>query len=280
MIDSVVRNYHRAAELNRACAARRGNVVVLHESHGDDLMITADLHGHRRNFARLLKAADLDAHPRRHLVMQEVCHGGPCYPGGGCMSHLMLEDVARLKAEYGDRFHFLMSNHELSELTEFPIMKSRRVLNLSFRCGLAEMYGDGEVEVRAAMTTFIASLPLAVRTPGVFICHSLPEAVDERGFDASIFERAIQSADLTTHGAVFDLVWGRDFRDANAAAFCKLVDASLLVHGHEPCADGFATPNPHQVIIDCCNDKACYVVVPLNRSLTQEELVKRIERLS
>jgi hypothetical protein len=279
-IDSVVRTYHRAAELNRTCALRQGNVVVLHAEHGDDVMIAADLHGHRRNFARLLKAADLAAHPRRHLIMQEVCHGGPLYPGGGCMSHLMLEDIARLKAEFGDRFHYLLSNHELAELTDFPITKGRRVLNLSFRCGLQEMYGDHDAEIRAAMTAFIASLPLAVRTPSAFICHSLPEAIDQQGFDAAVFQRRIEPDDLTTHGAVFDLVWGRDFRPANAEAFCKLIDAPLLIHGHEPCPDGFATPNARQVIIDCCNDKACYVLLPLDQQLTQQELVERIQRLA
>ena len=49
------------------------------------------------------------------------------------MSHTLLEDVAQLKVDYGDRFHFILANHELSELTDFPIMKSGRMLNLLFR---------------------------------------------------------------------------------------------------------------------------------------------------
>jgi hypothetical protein len=56
------------------------------------------------------RLADLDRNPRRHLIMQEVCHGGPTYPDGGCKSHRMLEDVARLKVRYPERFHFLLSN--------------------------------------------------------------------------------------------------------------------------------------------------------------------------
>ena len=84
-----------AAEGNRACAARRGNVIQLCPGNADDVMIVADLHGNRLNFQKLLRVADLENHPRRHLVMQEVCHGGPEYPGdGGCMSHLLLEDCA------------------------------------------------------------------------------------------------------------------------------------------------------------------------------------------
>src|SRR5512134_1591735 len=88
-----------AAESNRACPARHGNVIELDPASAADVMIVADLHGNRLNFEKLLAIADLDNHSRRHLVMQEVCHGGPEYPGdGGCMSHLLLEVCARLKS--------------------------------------------------------------------------------------------------------------------------------------------------------------------------------------
>src|SRR5512138_3677024 len=97
----------QAAERNRACTARKGNVVELAPELGDDVMVVADLHGNWLNLRKLLEIADLAGHPRRHLVMQEVCHGGPEYPdGGGCMSHLMLEEMARLKVEFPERFHF------------------------------------------------------------------------------------------------------------------------------------------------------------------------------
>jgi hypothetical protein len=53
----------------------------------------------------------------------------------------------------------------------------------------------------------------------------------------------------------------------------------VLIHGHEPCPAGFAVPNAHQVILDCCADPACYVVLPTDREWTQEEVVKRIQKL-
>ena len=154
----------------------------------DDVMITADLHGHRKNFNSIKKIADLERNPRRHLILQEVCHGGPTYPtNGGCMSHSMLEDVAKLKAQFPERVHFLLSNHELAELTDYPIIKSKKMLNLMFRLGLQEMYGPAAEKVREAYTAFIRSCPLAVRLPGgVFICHSLPEKCDSQGFDRDI----------------------------------------------------------------------------------------------
>ncbi len=112
-----------AAAQNLITEKRTGSIVELSESDGEDILVAADLHGNRINFDRLVKIADLANHPQRHLVMQEVCHGGPTYPGGGCMSHLMLEDVAALKIDYPDRFHFILSNHELAEMTDFAIMK-------------------------------------------------------------------------------------------------------------------------------------------------------------
>src|SRR5690348_14028488 len=98
-VQSVLAMCRQAAEANRTCGARRGNVVELTPDHAAEVMIVADLHGNRLNFNKLLAIAALDEHIGRHLVLQEVCHGGPAYPGemGGCMSHLLLEDCIRLK---------------------------------------------------------------------------------------------------------------------------------------------------------------------------------------
>ena len=227
--EATIRICQQAAELNRAHPQRRGCVVELTAEAADDILITADIHGHRLNFKRVVELADLAKRTRRHLLVQEVCHGGPQYPGGGCMSHLLLEDVAQLIVEFPGRVHFLLSNHELSELTDIPIMKSRRVLNLNFRCGIQEMYGLAAEEVRTAYQSLIASLPLAVRLPQrIFVSHSLPEKVDSEGFDASLLNRDLTRADLQAGGAAYRLVWGRDFRLANAEAFAQaVVDAGL-----------------------------------------------------
>lgn len=279
-IDRVIRQFREAAEAARDTPSRAGNLVALGADDGDDVMVCADLHGQRLNFKRLLAIAALDDHPRRHLIMQEVCHGGPNYPGGGCMSHLLLEDAAELKVRYPQRFHFLLSNHELAELTDFPIAKASRMLNLQFRCGLRELYGERAEEVRAAAIGFIASCPLAVRLENrVFICHSTPENLAEKPFDASVFERELEDDDFTVGGAVFRLVWGRDFRAENADEFCRLVDADLLIQGHEPCARGYQTPNARQVILDSCGFQACYLITSIAEPTDQQQLVEQVRHL-
>jgi hypothetical protein len=279
-VEHVIASMHAASARNFDLPTRVGNVVELGADSGDEILVSADLHGNRLNFNRLVKRADLPNHPRRHLVMQEVCHGGPTYPDGGCMSHLLLEDVARLKNTFPDRFHFLLSNHELAELTDFAIMKAGKMLNLAFREGLRQLYGERSEQVRLAYLEFLASCPLAIRlAAGVFICHSAPESVDRNGFQVTIFDRRLERLDFQPRGPVFRLVWGRDFREANAAAFAALVGANLLVHGHDPCAEGYQVPNSKQVILDSCCEEACYALLPTHGPLTQQDLVARIHKL-
>jgi hypothetical protein len=265
--------------LNLATPGRAGNVINIDPQSGDDVMLTGDLHGHRRNFNLIRRIAALDTLPRRHLVLQEVCHGGPTYPqNGGCMSHAILEDIARMKVHYPDRVHFLLGNHELAELTDYPIQKNKQMLNVLFRMGLEQMYGPEAELVREALLGFLITCPLAVRISGsVFVCHSIPEGLDIRPFDQTIFSRPLDPLEFYERGEIFHLVWGRDHRPENARAFADTMQARVLIHGHEPCPDGFAVPNPHQVILDCCTDRACYVVLPTDREWTQSDVVHRIQ---
>ena len=271
----------QAADANLATAGRVGNMIDIGPQSGDEVMLTGDLHGHRRNFNLIQRIAALETLPRRHLVMQEACHGGPAYPqNGGCMSHTIVEDIARLKVQYPDRVHFLLGNHELAELTDYPIQKNKQMLNVLFRLGLEQMYGRECERVREAILQFLATCPLAVRiSGGVFVCHSIPEGLDARAFDRTIFLRPFNPLEFYERGEIFQLVWGRDHRAENARAFAELMEARVLIHGHEPCLDGYAVPNPHQVILDCCGDRACYVVLSTDREWTQAEVVERIQRL-
>ena len=280
-IEKVIAAYGEAAEANLRAPGREGNLVVLTPELAGEAMITGDLHGNRSNFEAILRLADLGTNPRRHLILQEVCHGGPAYASnGGCMSHTMLEDVARLTIEYPGRVHFILGNHELAELTDYPIQKNRQMLNLQFRLGLQEVYGSATDRVREAYFPFLRSCPLGVSlSGGLLVTHSIPESADSIPFDGSIFTRPLAPREYYRRDGVFDLVWGRDYRRENAAAFAQLVGAKVLIGGHEPCPEGFNTPNDIQIILDCCNAKACYVTLATDREWTHAEIVERIQRL-
>jgi len=280
-IDKIITTFGKAADANRRTASRRGNVIVITPEVADEVMVAGDLHGHRRNFNLIKKIADLDTHPKRHLVLQEVCHGGPTYAeNGGCMSHTMLEDVAALKLKYPERLHFILGNHELAELTDYPIQKNKQMLNLTFRLGLQQMYGEAADEVRESFMPFLQTSPLAVKLPRkVFISHSVPEKCDEQPFDKTIFSRQLDPDEFWEQSGVFQLVWGRDYRQENAEAFAELVDAKVLINGHDPCPEGYNKPNDLQLVIDCCGDPASYLILPTDGELSYADVCGRVQRL-
>jgi len=280
-VERIIETFEQAARAALETPGRRHGVVYLTAELADEVLVTGDLHGHRDHFTAICRVADLANHPRRHLILQEVCHGGPTYSeGGGCMSHTLLEDVAKLKTQFPDQVHFLLGNHELAELTEYPIQKNKQMLNLLFRMGLQHAYGQATERVRSAYLPFLEHCPLAVSLPsGVFISHSIPENVEKGEFDATIFSREVRPLEYYERSSVFDLVWGRDYRPENARAFAKLVGAKVLINGHEPCPDGFCVPNDVQIILDCCGDRGSYVMLPVGEELSQSEIVERIEKL-
>ena len=59
----------------------------------------------------------------------------------------------------------------------------------------------------------------------------------------------------------------------------KGVGADILIHGHEPCEDGFSAPNERQIILDGCCSHAAYLIVPVAQKLTHREIVGRIQSL-
>ncbi|MEK6246613.1 MAG: hypothetical protein N2C12_00440 [Planctomycetales bacterium] len=280
-IEKVIDTYEKAVQANASTEDRAGNIVELFSTTVDDVMVAGDLHGHRNNFNAIRKIANLAKRPKRHLVIQEVCHGGPTYPNsGGCMSHTMLEDVAKLKVDFPNRVHFLLSNHELAELTDFPIIKNQKMLNLMFRFGMQEMYGAAADKVRDASLKFIRTCPLALRLEGgIWISHTIPEKVDSKSFDVRILDEELSDEQLAEGGSAFNFLWGRDFRQDNADAFASLVESNILINGHEPAEKGFDVPNTRQIILDSHTDDGVYVTIPLGKKLQQEDIVKRIKHL-
>lgn len=135
--------------------------------------------------------------------------------------------------------------------------------------------------MREGYLEFLRTCPLAARLPGdVLVTHSLPERVDSRPFDVGVFDRPLADEDFRQQGPIFQLVWGRDYRSENAAAFAKLTDSKVLIHGHDPCPAGFKTPNDVQVILDCCSRPASYLVLPTATPLEHADIVRQIQLLS
>ena len=92
---------NKATELNYSDKLRHGNIIEL-PSEGR-LVVTGDLHGHRKNFKRIAAFADLANNPDTYLVFQEILHGGKDEPHGGCLSFLLFFDILKLKLKFPEQ---------------------------------------------------------------------------------------------------------------------------------------------------------------------------------
>jgi hypothetical protein len=280
-LNELVDRFTKSVKANRETPGRRGSVIHLGPAEASDVFVVGDLHGNRGNFNRAVKFADLDTHPKRHLVLQEVVHGGPTYPGGGCMSHMLLEDVAALKVRYPDRVHFLLSNHELSECMKTSLSKGGRSQNHEFAIGLENAYGPAAATIAEHYRQFILSCPLGIRLQsGVFISHTLPDKGAARTFDPKVLTRDLTNEDLLEGGSAHGMVWGREHGSEFVGKFAKLLKVSVFVHGHEPTPAGFQIPNEYQIILDASGPACWCVVLPLDKPASLEDVKNSMKQLS
>ena len=274
--DRMLNTLRRAIDLVRATPGRSGHLVRL--TNCAEVLVAGDLHGHVPNFQAVFKAADLAAHPARHLVLQEVVHGQFRYPSGGDKSHQLVDLFAALKCQFPDRVHLLPGNHEMAQWTGRPVGKADEPLNELFRQGVNDAYGAAGGEVYRAYCDLFKALPLALRTPNrVFVSHSLIPGRNLETFDPQRLEyERYEDREFVPGGTAYGLLWGRDTSEPTAAAFLRKVDADLLVTGHIPTDTGYIVPNPRQLIVDCSQTPAAYVLFAADRPITHDELVKGV----
>src|SRR3989339_1084434 len=122
MSQTVIDLLKSGVESNIADRYRQGNLVSLPAT--SCVVVAGDLHGHRRNFTRILNFADLQNNPHRHLVLQEIIHGGSQDTEGGCLSYQLLFEVIRYKLDFPDRVHIIMGNHDIAFINDQEIMRN------------------------------------------------------------------------------------------------------------------------------------------------------------
>jgi hypothetical protein len=264
----------QALTLVRATPGRRGHVVELQNC--TEVLVAGDLHGHVGNFQGLLKAADLGNHPARHFVLQEVIHGKYRYPSGGDKSHQLIDLFAALKCQFPRQAHYLPGNHEMAQWTGRKVLKADEDLNALFEEGVRAAYGPQfGPEIYQTYLSIFQALPVALVAPNrVLVAHSLPAARWLPVFDPAQLEKEVYTdADLQPGGSVHSLLWGRDTAQGTVEDFLRKMGAELLVSGHIANEKGYDVPNGRQVIVDCAESPAGYVLFPADRPLTHAELV-------
>lgn len=276
----VLTTLQQAARWFRVTPGRVGRFTQLPAAA--EVLVAGDLHGNVENFRQLLKNADLATQRSRHLVLQEVVHGPFAYPDdGGDKSHQLLDLTAALKCQFPTQVHYLLGNHELAQWQNQRIGKGDVDQNQWFIRGVQTAYKEHADAIYAAYLDLFDAADLALRTANrVFISHSYPQAKYQADFDPEALQRPeLTESDKKLGGPIHSLVWGRDYSQANVEAFLTKVDADLVITGHVPCDDGFATPNERQLVLDALGTPACFCLFGTDRPLTLGDLVAAVHTL-
>ncbi|UCC97751.1 MAG: metallophosphoesterase [Phycisphaerales bacterium] len=270
---------NQGIEANSADTFRRGNVV--HLPAGGNLIVTGDLHGHRRNFERIVAFADLANHPDRHIILQEIIHGGPEDSEGGCLSYKLLFDVVRYKVSFPDRVHVIMGNHDTSFINNSEVMKDGREMNRAMRLALEREYPRAGAEIELAIKQLLFSQPLAVRCGNrIWMSHSLPSDRFSGQFDPEVLHRPLKINDVVRPGPAYLLTWGRKHSQALLDIMAERLDTDIFVLGHQPQEQGWSRAGRNLIILASNHNHGCLLSIELAKFYTVEQLIESIVPLA
>jgi predicted phosphodiesterase len=251
---------------------RQANMILLPQE--GDVIVAGDIHGHRRNFERVISYTNLEKNPDRHLILQEIIHGGPEDKLGGCLSYELLADVARLKSQYPDRIHIILANHDTAFISNSDVMKNGKEMNASMRAAMQRRFGSDFKAVESAIERFLFSQPLAVRSPNrIWISHSLPSDRMIEKFDFTIFNRQLKISDIVRPNSAYLLTWGRSLGPESLKILAQKLDVDLFVLGHQVQEAGWMSNNENLIIIDSQHNHGHLLHFDLGSQYTIEKLI-------
>ncbi|MEN8127349.1 MAG: metallophosphoesterase [Planctomycetota bacterium] len=267
------------AELNRSCRFREGNIINLPDR--GKVVMAGDLHGHRRNFERIQKLADLKNNPDTHVILQEIIHGGPEDDYGGCLSWRLLFDVIRYKIEFPNQVHILLGNHDTAAISNSSVLKSGKEMNRAMQSAMRRHFEQHYDEVYAAMTKYMLTQPLAIRcTNHIWLSHSLPADNYVDQFDLSVFNRPYTLDDIEKPNPVYQMTWGRRHSAESLQRLAEMLDVEVFVLGHQPQESGWALVAPNTLIIASEHNFGCLLQFDLDKSYTASDLADCVIPLS
>jgi predicted phosphodiesterase len=254
---------------------RKGNVV--HLPGEGTLIATGDIHGHRRNFERILSFADLTHNPQNHVLLHELIHGGDEDEFGGCLSYELLFDAIEYKLKFPDQVHFIMGNHDTTFINNSRVMKSGREMNQALRAAMDRRFGADSEKVKLAMRQFLFSQPLAVRCPNrIWLSHSLPSDRYADYFDFNLFKRKLKINDVVKPGDAYILTWGRRISQKNLDRFARVLDVDIFIVGHQPHSKGYSQAANNLLVLASDHTHGCLLPIDLTRFYTIEGLIQSI----
>jgi len=279
MPQTIIDLLEQGIEANNADEFRRGNLVHLPDD--GELVVTGDLHGHRRNFERIVAFADLQNNPHRHVVLQEIIHGGPEDPQGGCLSYKLLFNAVRYKSDFPDRVHIVMGNHDTAFINNSEVMKMGKEMNRAMRLALEREFNRAGADIELAIKQYLFSQPLAIRCSNrTWVSHSLPGDRFVNKFDSKIFDKQLKINDVVRPGSAYLLTWGRKHSQALLDKLAESFNVDIFILGHQPQEKGWCRAGDNLVIIASDHDHGCLLKIDLSKSNTVEQIIESIVPLS
>jgi hypothetical protein len=275
MSQTIIELLKKAIQSNDSDKYRQGNLI--HLPNQGDLVITGDLHGHRRNFERIVNFANLKNNPNRHVIFQEIIHGGPEDAFGGCMSYKLLLDVVRYMLDFPDQVHIIMGNHDTAFINNAEVMKDGKEMNRAMCLAIEREFDCSSSDVIAAMKQFLFSQPLAVRCSNrIWVSHSLPADRNLAQFDKQIFSRKLTTDDIKKPGSAYLLTWGRNMSQTLLDKMAELLDVDLFVLGHQPQEQGWSQAGRNLIILASNHNHGHLLVVDMAKTYTIEQLIQSL----
>ena len=274
--ETAIETLRLAARHNRDDPLRKGSLLEL-PNYGQ-LVMTGDMHGHERNFEKLVRFCDLERDPVRHVILHELVHAEPEELHGPEYSSRLVLRAAEWKVQFPDQVHFLQSNHALAQLTGQEITKGGRTVIHDFNQGVERLFGPLHTgEVLASVNEFIASYPYAARTPNhIFVSHSLPDACDLDVFDPSFVTRAPSVHDFKEDSDLYRMVWGRDHSPKLLEQLGRAYDADFFIVGHQPQETGWFVQYRRLLILASDHNHGVFLPIDLSKPLDMDQLVSRL----
>jgi len=264
-----------AARLNLEDPLLTGSLLTFPD-YGQ-LVMTGDLHGHRRNFDKLQRFCDLPFASARHVILHEIIHEEVTSLDGIDNSHEVLLDAAKWKCEFPEQVHFLLGNHELAQINQNEITKNGRIVTVDFEESVHLAYGAGGDAVVSAILTFIGSWPLAGRTGNrVMLAHSLPAPRQIPAFDPTLFDRRPTALDLSERGSAHSLVWGRYHTQAALETMRGMFHVDFFLCGHQPQESGYDVLHDCMIILASDHNHGVFLTLDLKKPVTLESLTQNI----
>ena len=271
MPQQAIQLFRKGVENNQKDPFRRGNLICLPST--GRVIVSGDLHGHWRNFEKIVHYADLAHNPDTHVIFQEIIHGGPEDDFGGCLSYRMLLEAIRYKDHHPGQVHILLGNHDTAAIVDGQVLKGGREMNKAMKDAMRRQYADRYEEVEAGLTEYLLSQPLAVRCENrIWLSHSLPADNYLDQFDSGIFRRTYTIEDTQRPNSVYLLTWGRRHSQETLDRLAVILDADVFVLGHQPQDSGWSKAGDNCLIIASEHNHGCLLDYDLGVFYSVDEL--------